>query len=315
VIQYIHNTNTFKASKEYEVIYDLIPWNNFKDFAFKALDSDWFWKIVKTDFIESEKFWEITKDNFPFDFYTEPFSFLDKDGNYYLTYKWKISNPMNTVYNNRFMFFDKSGNNFAMYAKDTQNKKAIFINGVLDEYVDFNESREYIHFISGDKDYIYFGPSDTSFRKNIKNNASTKFFSDKYIKVFKDLWDNKWYFHYWWEHLICDFPKEEIITKKEPVLKEANNKHSLYLDRTSSLKKVILARRGLNKDIKTLKYVSQIDRLVENMNDLWKIEIILKKLYQVESKLKWKTDDTSIRLINIVDYLVWKMELKLIDNQ
>ena len=91
-------------------------------------------------------------------------------------------------------------------------------------------------------------------------------------------------------------------------------KISLQLDKSVSFKKVILSRRNLNRDISTKKYVSQIDRLVENMNDLWKIETILKKLYQIESKLEWKTDKKSIKLINIVNYLTGKMELRLIDK-
>ena len=313
VFQYISETNEFKSSKEYEVIYDLIPWNNFEDFAFKAQDNEWFWKIVKTWFIESEQFWEITKENFPLNFYTWPFTFLDKDWNYYLTYKWKISTPMNDFYKNRFMFFDETGNNFAIYGKDSKDKKAIYINGVLDEYVDFNESGEYLHFLAGEKDYIYFWPSDKSFRKNIEDNTSNKFFSEKYIKVFKDLWDNTWYFHYGWEHLICEFP--EIIEEKQEVIIEPiqENKNSLKIDKASSFKKTILSRRALNKDVKTIKYVKQIDSIAEKMDDTWKLETILSKLYKIETKLEWKSDEKSIKLINIVDYLIGKMELRILE--
>ena len=139
-------------------------------------------------------------------------------------------------------------------------------------------------------------------------NTLSKTWEDTYFYNNIDLRLCNWeQINFWNERII---KQEDIRTISNDITSENKN-----IDKSASFKKVILSRRNLKRDTSTIKYVSQIDRLVENMNDFWKIETILKKLYQVESKLKWKTDKTSIRLIDIVDYLVWKMELKLIDNQ
>ena len=117
-----------------------------------------------------------------------------------------------------------------------------------------------------------------------------------------------------WKTLNFQDKEPETNIVKNTIEETIEKEISLDLDKSTSFKKVILSRRNLNRDTSTKKYASQIDRLVENMNDFWKIETILKKLYQVESKLKWKTDKKSIKLINIVDYLTGKMELRLIDK-